>query len=296
MILAAGLGTRLRPLTGVCPKPLVPVANRPVIERIIAHLLHHGTHRAIVNTHHHARQMAAFLQGGDPFGIPIEVRHEPCILGTGGGIRNVADFWGQDTLLVVNGDILTDIDLQAALRFHRAAGAPATLVLHHHPRFNQVLLDDSGAVVDIASQPRPGRLAFTGIHLVEPALLHWIPQQGFADIVQSYRRMIAFGETIAGHVVHNHYWRDIGTIESYLEANQELSPRPALVGKGSEIAASARISEWAVLGTGCRVEAGVSLSRSVLWEGVRIEEGVRVLDSVVTSGRTVVRDLCCEVL
>ncbi len=296
MILAAGLGTRLRPLTETCPKPLVPVANQPVLARTIAHLFHHGTHRIVVNTHHHARRMADFLQDGDPFGLPIEVRHEPSILGTGGGIRNVADFWGQDTLVVVNGDILTDIDLTAALRFHRASGATATLVLHHHPRFNQIQVDEDGAVRDIASEPLSGRLAFTGIHLLEPAVLAWIPPRGHAGIVSTYRRMIASEEPVAGHVVHGYYWRDIGTLESYLQANRELSPEPVLEGAGTKTAPSARLSEWAVLGRGCRVEAGAVVRRSVLWEGVRVQAGVRIVDSVVTAGRTVRRDLCGEAL
>lgn len=296
MILAAGLGTRLRPLTEVCPKPLVPVANQPVLARTIAYLSRHGTHRIVVNTHHHARRMARFLQDGDPFGLPVEVRHEPSILGTGGGIRNVADFWGRGTLVVVNGDILTDIDLTAALQAHRTSGATATLVLHHHPRFNQIRVDEDGTVRDIASEPLPGRLAFTGIHLLEPALLSWIPPKGYADIVSTYRRMIAAEAPIAGHVVHGHYWRDIGTLESYLQANRERSPKPVLEGPGTETAPSARLFEWAVLGRGCRVEAGASVRRSVLWDGVRVREGIRIVDSVVTTGRTVQRDLCGEVL
>ncbi len=291
MILAAGLGTRLRPLTDVRPKPLVPVANQPVIQRIIAYLERQGIRRMVVNTHHLGRQMSDFLGDGSRFGVSIAVRHEPSILGTGGGLRNVADFWGNDTLVAVNGDILTDIDLLEALKAHRASGAPATLVLHRHPRFRQILLDASNTVRDISSQPRPERLAFTGIHLLEPGLRDWIPESGYADIVSTYRNMIARGERIAGHVVDRPYWRDIGTVESYLAANREGSPSPILLGPGCETAPSARTSEWAVVGAGCRLEPGALVERSVLWEGVTLREGVHVTDSVVTSGRVVRGDL-----
>jgi len=291
MILAAGLGTRLRPLTDVCPKPLVPVANRPVLATTIAYLKRHGIRSIVVNTHHHARRMSAFLRQGSGFGVAVELRHEPSILGTAGGLRNVADFWGPDTLLAINGDILTDVDLGEALAFHRSSGSPATLVLHRCPPFDQVLLDDAGRVREIGSGARPGRVAFTGIHFLEPAVRDWIPQEGFADIVSCYRRMIASGERVAGCLVDRPYWRDIGTLGSYLQANREQSPDPVLLGPGCDLAPSAEVPDWAVAGPGCRLEAGSAVVRSVLWDGVTVREGVRVTDSVVTSGRVVERDL-----
>ncbi len=296
MILAAGRGTRLRPLTDVCPKPLVPVANRPVLAGTITYLKRHGIRSIVVNTHHHARRMSAFLQQGKGFGVPVELRHEPSILGTAGGLRNVADLWAQDTLLAINGDILTDIDLGEALAFHRSSGAPATLVLHRCPPFDQIVLDDSARVREIGSRARPGRVAFTGIHFLEPAVRDWIPHEGFADIVSCYRRMIASGERLAGYLAERPYWRDIGTWESYLQANREQSPEPVLFGAGCHVAPSAGVSGWAVIGPGCRLEADAAVVRSVLWEGVTVREGVRVVDSVVTSGRIVERDLLEEAL
>jgi mannose-1-phosphate guanylyltransferase len=291
MILAAGLGTRLRPLTDVRPKPLVPIINQPIIEHTITYLKRYGYHRITVNTHHHASLMAEFLGGGSRPGLEIRLSHEPCILGTAGGVREVRGFWGDDTLLVINGDILTDVDLKEALAHHRASGATATLVLHSHPLYNQVLLDDAGMVRDISSDPGPRRLAFTGIHFMEPSLLEWVPAEGFADIVECYRRMIAGGERVAGHLSTGHRWRDIGTIESYMAANREYSPRRFLLGPGCLAAPSAMMSEWVVMGPGCRVGDGASVARSVLWEGVTVGEGVSITDSVVTSGRIVKSDL-----
>ena len=122
MILAAGFGTRLWPLTASVPKPLVPVANVPLIDRIIAHLAICGVKAVIVNAHHRHEQLTGHFEGSTPFGLPVEVRVEREILGTGGGIKNTEDFWDDAPFVVVNGDILTDIDIAAALERHRRSG------------------------------------------------------------------------------------------------------------------------------------------------------------------------------
>lgn len=296
MILAAGLGTRLRPLTDHRPKPLVPVLNRPVLERTITYLKSQGITRIVINTHHHAQRLADFLRDGRAFGVHVEVHFEPRILGTGGGMRNICDFWGQDTLLVINGDIVTTADLSPAIRFHRQSGAAATLLLHDYPAFQQILLNKAGQVRDITTKASPGRLAFTGIHIVEPGLRHWIPETGFSDIVTCYRQMIAKGEPPAGYVAEGHYWRDIGTIESYLLANKEASGASVHVGVNCAVDPAARLEEWCVIGPGSRVEAGAVIARSVLWEEVIVKKGVRIEDSVVTDGQTVHRDLAGGVM
>ena len=155
-------------------------------------------------------------------------------------------------------------------------------------------MDEDGTIRDIASRPHPGRLAFTGIHILEPSVLDAIPGGGFADIVICYRRMISDGARIAGHIVSGHRWRDIGTIQSYLRANLEWASDPILLGEGCAVGPSVRLEEWAVAGAGCRLEPDVEICRSVLWEGVTVREGVRVVDSVVTSHRTVEKDLIEE--
>lgn len=294
MILAAGFGTRLRPLTDEKPKALMPVANIPVLGRNIAYLKGHGVTRIVVNAHHHRDQVVQYLDRGRPFGLEIEVRVEEEILGTGGGIQNTADFWDREPFIVLNSDILTDIDLGSAYAFHRDSRALATMVLHDCPPFNQVAMDGKGKITDIANAPLSGRLAFTGIHIISPDLLQRIPK-GFSDIISCYRKTMNTDKGVRGYLSRGHFWRDIGTLESYIAANRELSPGPFAIDDGCRIDPSARLEEWGVVGRGTHIYAGAEVLRSILWEGVSAGIGVKIIDSIVTSGREVLRDLIAEI-
>ncbi len=296
MILAAGLGTRLRPLTDGRPKPLVPVANKPALERIIAYLRGHGINSLAVNAHHHAGMLSQFLGDGGRFGVSVDIKFEPRILGTGGGILNAADALAGGTFVVMNGDVLTDIDLGEALRSHRASGRTATLVVHDHPHFNQIMVAEDGEVLDIATRPGPDRLAFTGIHILEPRIFEILKRGGHHDIVECYREMAAGGDRAGTWKSRGAYWRDIGAVDAYLLANKELSPMPFLAHPNAFVHPLAVLEEWAVVGARSRVGAGVRLCRSVIWEEAELMQGVSVADSVVTSGRRVERDLKSEVL
>jgi NDP-sugar pyrophosphorylase family protein len=294
MILAAGLGTRLRPLTDKKPKALMPVANMPIIDRVIGYLIDHGVTRIIVNAHHHSRQILDHLQGDRPFGIEIETRVEPEILGTGGGIKNTADFWDDAPFIVMNSDILTDIDLSRAYGYHQESGAPATLVLHDCDPYNQIQTDGHHHITEISSSQGPGRLAFTGIHILDPAILSFIPDTGFSNIIDCYRELISSGEPVKGFLSEGHYWHDIGTVAGYTEANRRLLgllQNSFLVGPGGRLDASVRLEDWAIVGENAHLERDVEIRRSILWEGVKVEKGVRIIDSIVTSFREVKQDL-----
>jgi NDP-sugar pyrophosphorylase family protein len=167
MILAAGFGTRLRPLTDERPKALMPIANKPLIARVITYLQSHGVNQIIVNAHHHARQVVDYVNRSRRFGLNIEVREEPEILGTGGGIKNTEDFWDNDAFVVINTDILTDINLAEDYQYHRNNETLVTLILHDCAPYNQVQIDGNRHVVHIDTTHRAGRLAFTGIHIME---------------------------------------------------------------------------------------------------------------------------------
>jgi len=294
MILAAGFGTRLRPLTDERPKALMPVVNVPVLGRNIVFLKGHGVTRIVVNAHHHHDQILRYLDHGRPFGMEIEVRVEEEILGTGGGIQNTADFWDREPFIVLNSDILTDIDLGRAYAFHRGSGALATMVLHDCSPFNQVQMDGEGNITDIANAPLPGRLAFTGIHIIHPDLLRRIPE-GFSDIISCYRETMRTDGGIKGYLSQGHFWRDIGSLESYVAANRELSSAPFAVDADCRIDPSARLEEWGILGRDARIEEGAEVRRSILWEGVTLTRGIKVIDSIVTAGKEVSRDLISEI-
>ena len=292
MILAAGLGTRLAPLTSIRPKPLVPVGNRAIVDRTIHWLKAHGVDEIVVNAHHHRNQIQNYLDGGRPFGIRIHVSVEPEILGTGGGIRKTRWFWDHEPFIVVNGDILTDIDLSLAYETHQKRGDLVTLVLHDFKPFNQIKVGDHQDILDISPGPGTGRFAFTGIHIMNPEVLDHIPPDRFFCILECYRALIRAGRPLRGHLVQDHYWRDAGSIESYVEANREtLGESPFLLGRECRIHDHTKVKDWAVLGDRISLEKGAEVARSILWGDVIVRKGVRVIDSIVATAGEVTEDL-----
>lgn len=298
LLLAAGLGTRLRPLTLMKPKSLVPVLNRPVIARNIDYLRNYDIEEIIVNAHYHSRQILDYLGKGDFPGVSIEVRVETEILGTGGGIKNCSDFWDDSPFIVMNSDILTDIDLKKVLEYHNASQCVATLVLHDYEPFNQIRIDDKSQIVDISQGKKPGRLAFTGIHILEPGTLSYIPESGYSSIIDCYKRMIRSHTAINAYLSKGHYWHDIGSPDRYMKANREMLKLHEMVseiGRDSIIAPSAEFIDWAIVGEKAHVEDGVEIERSILWDHVKVRENVRIIDSIVTSYRDVEKDLIREI-
>lgn len=290
MILAAGFGTRLQPLTQHRPKALIPVAGRPLIDRTIDYLESYGVEEIVVNAHHLYPQMLAHLER--PRRIPIHVVVERRILGTAGGIKNAERFWDHRPIIVINGDVLTDLDLSRAWDAHHRSGALATLVLHDCPPFNQIRAAECGRIQDIAAHSAPGRLAFTGIHVLRPSILDHVPSGRFADIIEVYRHCLRQGERLQGHVAEGITWADLGTVDRYLEANREaLGDRRFYVGPSAQVHHTAQLEQWAVIGRDCWIERGAVVARSVLWEGVRVMAGCRVQDSAISSGRCVEHDL-----
>lgn len=297
MILAAGLGTRLRPLTLTRPKALVPVANTPLIDKVIGYLKQQRVDQIIINAHHHHQQIVRHVADGRFFGIDVHVRVEPEILGTGGGLGNTADFWQGGPFVVINSDILTDIDLQSAYTDHKRRRSLATLIVHDQPPFNQIKVDNQMNIVDIAESNRTGRLAFTGIHIISPKLLEYLPQGIYSNIVTTYRALVTIGEPIRACVSKGHYWRDIGTVNSYLLANKEAVKGDSfLVGPGCEVPSSAKLKDWGVIGKHSQLHEGVEIKRSVLWENVTVRKKIQVVDSIVTASKTVKFDMRNEVL
>ena len=304
MILAAGLGTRLRPLTLGRPKVLMPIQNRPLLHWLLDYLRGGGAEAVILNAHHLSDVLAAHLASPD-LGIPVQVRVESALLGTGGGIRNVADFWDDRPFVVMNGDILSAIDLQGVMRGHLQSRAVATLVLTHEPRFNQVQVGADGRILRFKDAPPDASLAFTGIQVVSPAVLDVIPPQGASSIIHSYERLIAVGSRVMAHVVRDDYWRELGEVSRYLAVHQEFSrfeksPIPGLqAGPGAIVYSSARMGKrvrlagTVCIGADCEVADGATVEDSILWERVKVRPGCLVRNSIIGDGvelRESVRD------
>jgi aminoglycoside/choline kinase family phosphotransferase len=232
LVLAAGLGTRLRPWTERLPKPLFPVGGVSMLGRLVRQLAAAGCEAVAVNTHHLAPAIADEMTRRD-WDIPVTIRHEPQILGTGGAIANLSDFWDQRPFMVVNGDIVTAVDFADVYRFHLRHGDPATLAMVDHPALNSVVLDADGGIARLRPPPAQaavaraaGRLAtFTGIQVLDPLVLDFIPSSGFADSIAAYEAL-----QVAGHRLRAFQttaaWTDAGTPDRYRRAAAEaLIPR-----------------------------------------------------------------------
>ncbi len=316
VVLAAGLGTRLRPLTLHKPKPLVPLAGRPLIERALDALDALGVRAVGVNAFHLGDALVEALAHRPR--RPIIV-NETTLQGTGGGLRDVAAGLPRTSTIVINGDALFDFDLAPLVAAHRARGSEATLVLRRVPRdspFARIGLDAAGRIHRIAEvegphAPPPDALtygAYTGVQLVEPALLDALPAEGACDVLRTaYRTRLHQGAAIhAAFVPDDSYWLDVGTVPRYLEAHRAVldgilrgaplpAPRPdgvriaadaqvspgarltgpCVIEAGARIAAGATVGAYTFVGADAEVGAGAVLSDCVVWAGARAEGAVR---------------------
>ena len=220
LILSAGLGTRLRPYTDHIPKPLFTICGRPLLDITISKLIEAGCESIMINTHHLHAQIEAFV-AQQTYAIPIETRYEPQILGTGGAIINLKDFWNDHPFMVINADIVTTIDFRAVYDFHCQHGHPVTLVLTDDPEFNSVITDANGFVAKFhkpAGAPHrstESALTFTGIQVLDREILKFITPEMPASSIDAYARMLAGGKNIKAYISHNADWKDIGTPERY---------------------------------------------------------------------------------
>jgi NDP-sugar pyrophosphorylase family protein len=235
MILAAGLGTRLRPLTDDRPKALVTVAGRTLLEIALARLRAFGVREVIVNAHHYAEMIAEYLKANGNFGMRIELSREEELLDTGGGLKKAAYFFSgsQEPFIVHNVDVISTIDLARMMRFHTEKKALATLAVQERESSRQLLFDEQGLLYGRragrnaeAEFVRPAReaqaLAFCGIHVLSPQIFAKINEEGAFSIIDAYLRLAAQGEKIVAYRADDCYWRDLGRPESVLQATQEL--------------------------------------------------------------------------
>lgn len=292
LLLCAGLGTRLRPLTGLLPKPCVPVLDRPLGAYGLEVLAGSGVREVVVNTHHLGDRVVPSLgTWATRAGVTLHRIHEPTLLGTGGAIRNALPTLGDDDFVVFNGDVLAWPDLGAALDHHRQHGARITLVVRHDPRAERlgaIEVDATGRVRRILGEgPAPEdpvrSCVFTGVYVVSPSLRDDLPAEGCV-VRHTLRALLRRGETVAA-VVDPCPWFDLGTHGSYLGVQlralrEGIAPR---IGPSPD-------GRW--LGEGVTVAPGVSLGAEVaLGDGVRVVGTGAVTAVVAWPGSTVVAPL-----
>ena len=247
MILAAGLGTRLRPLTNDRPKALVEVAGRTLLEIAIARLREVGVREVIVNVHHFAGMVTEYLRGKNNFGMRIEISEEGSLLDTGGGLKKAAWFFREEDpaapFLLHNVDVISSIDLRRMLDFHTQNQALATLAVQQRQASRYLLFDEQMQLCGrrlvkerktelVRPSPQLQDLAFSGIHAISPRLLWMMSEEGTFSIVQCYLRLAGEGKRIVGYRADGDYWRDLGKPESVARATEDMKKQAMLQGGG----------------------------------------------------------------
>ena len=296
-VLAAGLGTRLRPLTEELPKPLIPVFQKPLITFVLDHLLGVGIESFVINTHHLSARLEKFFPNGDYAGRRVTLVHEPEILGTGGGIKNVERHLRPDSFLVYSGDVLTDIDLEPLLDEHSRTGNDVTLALRETDHGADMALEGN-RVVDIENRyGHPGRYDFAGISLWTPAIFEQIPSGQSLSFIPILAEWIGAGGKIGGVVLNDHEWFNIGSRAEYLKVHRSIDEQhwkpdyvktsdwPMRIAPDAAVDPSARLSGFYSIGSGCRVGADAIIENTILWPGAQIASRSCLRNCIVRSHR-----------
>jgi mannose-1-phosphate guanylyltransferase/phosphomannomutase len=319
MVMAAGAGTRLRPLTYAIPKPMVPIANRPVLEYTVENLKRYGITDIIFNLHNYPEQIRDHFKDGSSWGVRIQYSLEPKLLGTAGGVRKAGWFLEDSTFLVMSGDGLTDINLSKLLAFHTQKKSSATIGLKCvDERFDYgvTLTDARGRIQKFIEKPQ-WRDVFsnqvnTGIYVFEPRILKQIPPRRIVDFGHEiWPKLLAKGEPIYGYLT-DRYWCDVGNLTEYRRAQRdflegkvgfsppgiEIRPgiwvdkgtriasgvkleAPCLIGRGSRIEKSSLIGAYTVIGQDARIGPGSSLRNCILWDRVSVGRRGRLENCVI---------------
>ena len=306
MILAAGLGTRLQPLTVRSPKPLLPLMLTPMVEHLLVQLRCQGVREVVVNGHHLADRLATWLGDGSRWDVRLTFIHEPEILGTAGALKNAEPLLRGAPFLVVNADALADVDLQALWTRHRARRALVTMVVRPDPAAHDarpVVIDEHDRVRQINGRPEvryasPGEegAIFTGIQIVDPQVLDVIPADCFVSTTaDTYPHLLQDGQSVLAYR-HPGYWLDVGVPERYLQAHWDLldgalgaswegrlPPGSRVVrGPGEKQANDAILNPPVVLGADVTLAAGARVGPyAVLGAGCRLGPNAEVRESVL---------------
>jgi len=303
VIMAGGFGTRLRPLTNNLPKPMVPLANRPMLDHIVELLKEHSISDMTALLYFQPESITDHLGDGSSFGANIDYVTPTADLGTAGAVAGAMRRWeGDDTTLVISGDVLTDIDITEALKFHREKKSVATIVLTRVDNplaFGIVITDDNGRIVKFLEKPGWGEVFSdtinTGIYILEREVLDFIPEDAEFDFSKElFPALLAAERPMYGFITDG-YWKDVGSLEEYRQANMDVLSKTVSVkiqgerikdsdiwvGTGSRIDFTSKLEGGVIIGAGCRVGADARITNSIIGSNVVVEDGAVITDSVV---------------
>lgn len=312
MVLAAGAGTRLRPLTYETPKPMVPVVNRPVVHHVLNNLLRHGVKDVMVNLYAHADQVRGYCGDGSRWSMNIRYSHESKLMGTAGAIKKVESFFKDGPFFVMSGDGLSDIDLTDMLRFHERSGSIATMAVHAvESRFDYgvTLAGKGGRIKGFLEKPSWGDVfsntVNTGIYLFEPEILKMIPKNEPYDFGhQLWPKLLKLKKPIFAYKFDS-YWCDVGNLPEYRRAQHDVLEGKAQISipgrevrkgvwidEGSFVDPKAKLEAPCVIGKGCRIEAGAVVGPStVIGDRARIAPRAVLKNCILWTNVTVGKDV-----
>ncbi|MFC5050936.1 sugar phosphate nucleotidyltransferase [Rubritalea spongiae] len=279
-ILGAGLGTRLRPLTESVPKPLIPFKHEPFAHHVLRHCQSAGIDSFAINTHYQAACWEQSFPNKKFEKSFIELFHEPVLLETGGGIKNIESWIGSDPILVYNGDILTDLDLGALIETHKNSNNTATLALFSEGPMRNVAVEED-KIIDMRHSLgiHPGTHQFTGIYIIEPEILDLIPANEKISIVPAFLELAKQGR-LGAHIADGASWQDLGTREEYVSAHFNNINGTPKIHPTAKVAADCHIED-SFIGPDSVIEAGSHLRNTIVWPGARVAANSILSDCVV---------------
>lgn len=318
MVMAAGVGTRLRPLTHFIPKPMIPIVNKPVLEHTLELLRKHGFDEVVINLHSYPEMIRKYFGEGQNCGIKIHYSQEKTLLGTAGGVKRAEKYFN-NTFVVMSGDGLTDVDLTRVLEFHRKKKSLASMVLKKvDARFDYgvTLIDQYSRIEKFIEKPAWSDVfantVNTGIYVFEPEIFKYIPKNKIFDFGHDVWPLLLFRKQPIFGFEMNSYWCDIGNLQEYKRAEKnalegavkvkipgKVKNKNIWVGENTFIHPQVRITGPVVIGSNCQIEKGVTinsfttignnniieegavLSDCILWAGVQVAKGVQLRNCVI---------------
>lgn len=323
MIMAAGAGTRLNPLTAKMPKPMIPIINTPILELILKHLQKYGINDVIANTHYCAECIHQAFGGENHLGINFNYIYEKALSGTAGGVKICENFFeGEKTFIVVSGDALTNVNIDELYKKHKKCGAVASMALREVPfeevhHFGVVVVDENSRIIEFQEKPKQkeakSNLVNTGIYIFETKIFDYIPADTFYDFAKNvFPSLMANNEIMCGFNIED-YWNDIGTINQYKSSSFEilegLTPMemPYTKSEYGWIAETAKLGEDIsfenklvlgensiiednvvfdgnnIIGNNCIIKSGARIKDSILWNDIVIEENTIIDDCIIAN-------------